>query len=204
MRIFRLDLFNCDSRYCFVRGASPYDTNLQRGGPVLDEMKEDGVAALEYEIDEDRGLDVGDYFRTTSNHLPVSRRFADAIAKQFDLGRYEFVPARVARVTRPNRLLRALGLGKEKRRIVVPDIVIVNPLDAVDCLDWARSEMDGDEDDPLVRIFGKWSLKRERIPRGRDLFRVKGLIGYLFSERLVDFVRREGFANFVFEDAPLS
>src|SRR5262249_4830232 len=71
-------------------------------------------------------------------------------------------------------------------------------------LDWERSDLNTNTENPLVRIFGKWSLKADRVPADRDLFRVKGLIGYLFSERLVDFIRKQKFKNFEFEDAKLS
>ena len=96
MRIFRLDPFECDSKYCFVKGASAYDDALQDGDPVLEQMKQDGLDVFEYRLDEDEGgLEVGDYFTTTTNHLPVSRRFADALTAKFDVGRCEFVPARI-------------------------------------------------------------------------------------------------------------
>jgi hypothetical protein len=190
MRIFRLIAGGEDRKYCFVKGAFAYHVSLNQGHPILQEMKEDGGDALEYHLDEVKGgLKIGDYFRTTTNHLPVSRKFAEAVAANFNLGPYEFVPARIK---------------NEKGRIHVPDMVIVNPLQAEDCLDWERSEMDGDTENPLVRIYGKWSLKLARIPKERDLFRVKALIGYLFSERLVSFIRDKKFENFKFEDAPLS
>lgn len=190
MPVFRLNPFDCDEKYCFVKGFSIYATRLMRGGEVLPEMLRKGVAKLEYRLDEDEGgLEIGDYFTTTSNQLLVSSRFADAIAGKFDLGRYEFVPARVK---------------NEKGRIHVPDMVVINPIEAVDCLDWEASDVDADADNPMVGAFGAWRLKESRIPPGRDLFRVKGLIGYLFSERLVEFIRQEGFKNFAFEPAVLS
>lgn len=190
MRLSRLNPSECDRKFCFVRGAFPYDTNLQRGGEVLEEMKDDGVQVLEYQLDEDEGgLEQGDYFTTNDNHLPVSRRFADAIAGQFELGRYELIPARAT---------------NQKGRVHIPDLVIINPVEPVDCLDWEHSDLNQNKKYPMVRIFGKWRLRQDRVPIERDLFRVKGLIGYLFSERLVDFIRKEQFKNFVFEDAPLS
>src|SRR5688572_20748484 len=119
MQIFRLNPFECDPKYCFVKGTSAYDDALQDGEPVLDEMKKRGVNALEYTLDEDEGgLEIGDYFTTTTNQLPVSRRFADALKERFVLGKYEFVPA----------LIR-----NEKKRIHVADLAIVNPLGTVDC-----------------------------------------------------------------------
>jgi hypothetical protein len=190
MSFFRLNPAACDRRFCFVRGAFRYDTELQEGGKVLQQMQADGVSFLEYRLDESRGgLEIGDYFTTTTNHLPITRRSADAITTAFDMGRYECVPARVR---------------NEKKRIHVADAIILNPLGRVDCLDWERSELDDDPEDLMVRIFGTWSLRRDRVPRTRDLFRVKGLIGYVFSERLVSFIRSEKFKNFEFETVTLS
>ena len=190
MRIFRLNADGADEKFCFVEGAFAYDSGLQGGGAVLAEMKADGVDVLEYQLDETQGgLEIGDYFSTTTNHLPLSRRFADALATKFTLGPHELVPARIK---------------NEKGRIHVKDAVIVNPLEGIDCLDWDQSELDGDAEDLMVRIFGKWSLKASRVPHDRDVFRVKGLIGYLFSERVVDFVHKQNFKNLEFEDAPLT
>ena len=76
----RLNPFACDKKYCFVQGKFRYDTELQQGGEALPRMRADGVDILEYHLDESKGgLEVGDYFTTTSNHLPLSRTCADAI-----------------------------------------------------------------------------------------------------------------------------
>jgi len=190
MKILRLNPAGLDRKYCFVDGAFPYDTALQQGGPVLDEMKQDGVDALEYRLDEAKGgLKVGDYFRTNSNHLPVSMKFAHAVSTRFNLGPHEIIPARIR---------------NEKGRIHVREMAIVNPLVPIDCLDWTNSEMDGDTENPLVRIFGKWSLRSSGVVPELDLFRVKGLIGYLFSERLTAFLAEQQFENFKFDEAHLS
>jgi hypothetical protein len=133
---------------------------------------------------------IGDYFRTATNHLTVSCRFAEALAAKFNIGSCELLPARVR--------------DEKKKKIYIPQMMVVNPIEAVDCLDWDNSELDDDVEYPLVRIFGKWSLKTERVPTNLDLYRVKGLIGYIFSERLVDFVYNEKFKGFTFEIAPLS
>ena len=56
----------------------------------------------------------------------------------------------------------------------------------------------------LVRIFGKWKLKASSISIELDLMRVKGIPYYIFSERLVDFIKQRGFTNFPFDDVHLS
>lgn len=189
--LFRLSPFECNRKFCFVRGSFPYDTRLMKGGgEVLPEMKTDGVALLEYHLDEDQGgLEIGDYFTTTENHLPVSRRFADAVQGGFNLGPCEVIPARIINA---------------KGRVHVPDIAVLSPIDTFDCLDQEHSDMDGDPDDPMVQVFGRWSLLGDRVPADRDLFRVTGLIGYVFSQRLVNLIRDQGFKNFHFEDAPVN
>jgi hypothetical protein len=187
---FRLKAFEADARYCFVEGAFRYDTQLQQGGEALPRMREDGVEILEYRLDETAGgLEAGDYFTTTTNHLPVSRQCAEAITSGFNVGPHERVPARIR---------------NSKGRIHVADVVILNPLGRIDCLDWERSDLNKNKENPMVRILGKWSLKADRIPADRDLFRVKGLIGYVFSDRLVEFIRDQKFKNLAFEPAPQS
>lgn len=190
MRFFRLNPIECDPRYCYVAGSFPYDTKLMRGGIVLEEMHSDGVTTLEYQLDEDEGgLEVGDYITNVENHLTVTKKFADSVGDKFDLGQCEMIPA-LAR--------------NEKGRVHIPAMVVMNPVEAVDCLDWEASDVDDDEDYPMVQLFGAWSLRPERMPDGRDLLRVKGLIGYVFSERLVDFIEERGMTNFEFEEAPVS
>ncbi len=215
MKIYRLNPFKCDKKYAYVEagnGPNRYDTGLQEGEAVLPEMKKDGAEVLDYHLDEDAGgLEVGDYFASTTNHLPVSRQFADSL-KQFNLGKHELVPGRIVRMDK--KLARKIRethdysrftlRDEAEKAVFVPEMVVINPLNRLDCLDWEHSQLDNDKDDPMVGIFGKWSLKKDRIPKDRDLFRVKGLIGYLFSERLVEFIKKEGFKNFVFEEAILS
>jgi hypothetical protein len=187
---FRLNPFACDARYCFVEGNFRYDAELQRGGEALPRMSADGVDVLEYNLDESQGgLEVGDYFTTTTNHLPLSRKCAEVIIAEFDIGPHECVPVRIKNA---------------KGRIHVPDAVILSPLGRIDCLDWENSQLNKSKENPMVRILGKWRLRADRVPEDRDLFRVKGLIGYVFSDRLVDFIRRKKFKNFEFEPAELS
>ena len=83
------------------------------------------------------------------------------------------------------------------------DHVLLNPFGRVDCLNTELSDMNGDPDYPLVRVMGKWCLRAKDVPADRDLFRVVGVIGYIFSERLVEFVQAQGFTNFVFTPVTL-
>ena len=190
MEIFRLNPPECEYKYCFVSGNFPYGNGFREGTAVLPLMKEHGVDLLDYSLDEDEGgLEIGDYFTNTTGILPVSRKFADALKDEFDLGSCELIPSRVRNA---------------KKRVHVQEMTTVNPLGRIDCLDWEQSQLDGDVENPLVAIFGAWSLKQSRVPAGLDVFRVKALTGYLFSERLVNFIREKKLKNFVFEEARLT
>jgi hypothetical protein len=185
-----LNPLNCDAKYAFARGASIYDTRLMRGGAVLADMAAASVPFLKYEMDEEYGgLLVGDFITNSDSHLLVTRKLADAIVRKFNLGPVELIPAK---------------LLNEKKRVHFHDAVVIHPVEPIDCLDWERSDIGGDDTYRLVRIFGRWMLRGAAVPPDRDLLRVKGLLYYVFSERLVDFVQKSGFANFVFEDVRLS
>ncbi|MFV8749014.1 double-CXXCG motif protein [Nannocystaceae bacterium ST9] len=140
-------------------------------------------------LDEQRGgLDLPDLVANSINYLILRRPVAATILADFDAGPHELLP---------------VTLINAKGRVHSTDYVILNPLGKIDCLDVARSDMDDDEDDPAVALFGEFHLRAEAIPADRDIFRVKGIVvGYVFSERLVAFIRQRGYSNFVFEEIP--
>lgn len=191
-----MKLYHCtsdpsDSRYCLVSShGSPLSDPLAEGEPVqpvLDELQTDVVRLT---LDEsDGGLDRPDLVGNDQNYLLLRRGCADAILAGFSAGPHELVP---------------VTLINKKKRVHADDYAVLNPLGKVDCLDVARSEMDGDADNPAVRIFGKFALKAAALPADRDIFRVPGLMGYMFSERLVEFIQRREFTNFVFSPVQLS
>lgn len=180
-----------DKRYCLVtRHGSPFSYPLAHGVEVGSRMTEHGADAVTYELDESRGaLDLPDMVGTNLNFLILRKACADAILAESELGSHEVIPA---------------VLVNAKKRVHSSDYVVINPHGKIECLDTARSDMDDDDDDPSVAIFGKFWLKAALVPPKRDIFRVKGLIGYVFSERLVELIRQQGFTNFVFEDIQLS
>ncbi len=190
MKYYLLDFSMCEAKYCFVRGNFSFDTTLMRGGKeILPEMKADGIEVLDYHIDEaEGGLVSGDYFTTTENHLTVSSRFADMVRTQYNTGRCEYLPAQVL---------------DSKGNVIVPDMVVINPIDPIECLDRQNSEMDNDSDDPMVQVFGKFFLLKNHIPEDLDVFRVPGLLYYIFSERLVRSINERGYTNFHFKEVLL-
>jgi len=184
MKFFTLDNEDIDSRYCFIDAGVSVGTQIETGVPALPRMTELEEDALDLEMDEDSGgLELPDYVGNDNNLLTLRRGCAEAIAEGFDLGPHELLAAR---------------LINDKERVHADDYVVVNLIGLLECLDTVNSDMDGDPDDPAVIIMGKWYLKAAKVPPERDLFRVKGVIGYIFSERLVDFIRDQGFTNLNF------
>ncbi len=157
-------------------------------GPTLAESGEDRVAL---DLDETRGaLDLPDLVGNTRNYLVLRRSCLEAIQREHLLGDHETLPAL---------------LMNKKKRVHSDDYLILNPLGKIDCLDTARSDMSDDGLEPAVEFLGKFFLSASRVPADRDIFRVRGvMVGYMFSERLVDFIRAQGYTNFVFEPVALS
>jgi hypothetical protein len=190
MAYFRMNPVECDSKFCNVTGAFFCGTQLLRGGPILEPMKKRGIERLTYTLDEEAGgLRVGDYLTNTQSELVLKRACAEAIVTEFDVGPHELISAEVK---------------NEKGRVHAADITVLHPVLTNDCLDWEKSRLDRDEDYPMVRLFGAWSLNGKKVPPKLDLFRVKGLFGFIFSERLVEFINKKGFENFVFENAKVT
>lgn len=183
MKLFHLDGIDVDARYCAIGVRISYFSELIEGSPVRPVMEEDGEDVLDLKMDEDRGgLELGDYVSNLAGVLPLRKGCAEAIASAFELGEHELLPAR---------------LINEKNRVHSDDYVVLNPLGEHDCLNPQLSDMDGSTFDPTVQIMGKWCLHADKIPP-LDLFRVKCVEGYVFSERLVAFIQAEGYKNFRF------
>ncbi len=190
MRLYYLDDLKYDRKYCFVTGASLHDTQLMRGGDVLAAMREFDDEVLEYKMDEEKGgLLVGDCISNHDLHLLLTKKCAAAILGNFKVGTVQQVPMKII---------------NEKGRIHSEDVVAFHLVETVDCLDWASSQIDNDDTYPSVQIFGKWFLKASAVPPDLDLMRVKGAMNYIFSERLVEFIKKSGFTNFPFGEVVLS
>lgn len=192
MKLYMCKTKPSEKHYCFVRRhGSPFSLPLSHGEPCRPVLEEYSADFVEMDLDENKGgLELPDVVGCGPNYLMMRKAVAEQLAAEFALGEHELIP---------------IHLVNSKKRVHSDDYVAVNPLGKVDCLDTARSEMDDDDDDPAVQIFGKFWLKRTALPTDRDLFRVNGvLIGYMFSERLVQFIGQQGYTNFVFEDVQLS
>ncbi|MEX1363184.1 MAG: hypothetical protein AB1Z98_08665 [Nannocystaceae bacterium] len=184
MKLFHLDNIDVDARYCCVDVAVSCISELIEGTPALPVMEEDDEDVLDLQMDEDEGgLELGDYVPNPDGILPLRKACAEAIIAGFDVGEHELLPAR---------------LINEKERVHSDDYVVLNPLGEHDCLDRARSEMDGSTFDPTVQLMGKWCVSAKKVP-ALDLFRVECVEGYVLSERLVAFLESEGFTNFHFK-----
>lgn len=182
-----------DRRYCLVTShPSRLSYPLSHGRDARTVFDELDLAAVRLDLDEaGGGLALPDMVGNDLNYLILRRPCADVLRERFALGPHDALPA---------------SLFTRKERLHADDYVILNPLGKVDCLDIERSDMDDDDDDePTVQLFGTFMLDRRRIPADRDIFRVRGVpLGYMFSERLVDFIRAQGYTNFVFKPVALS
>ncbi len=183
MKLFHLEYIDVDRRYCRVDVFLSCGARLMEGTRAAPVMEQDGDDVLDLAMDEDGGgLELGDLVSNVDGILPVRKGPAAAMADKFDLGEHEQLPAR---------------LINEKGRVHSDDYVVLNPLGEHDCLNRDLSEMDGSDFDPTVEIMGKWCLRAGDIP-ALDLFRVEGVEGYIFSERLVEFIQSKGWSNFRF------
>src|SRR5690606_7204137 len=131
----------------------------------------------------------GDYVGNTSGILVLRRRLVDAILTNFSVGEHELIPVR---------------LINEKKRVHSDDYAILNPLGEFDIIDRERSTILVYDDQVEVEDMDPWFIQSALIPQDRDLFRVLGLPGYLFSERLASFIVDSGFTNISFWHAELS
>ena len=181
MKLFKLDNIEVDTRYAYVEIVVPCIMQLLGARPARPRLEELDIDVLDLEMDEDEGgLELPDYVSTTTDVLPLSNKAARAIVNGFACPEHEMLPVR---------------LINEKGRTHSDDYVLLNLLGKIDCLDVDKSDMD--DEGERVRPFGKWCLRRDRLPE-LDLFRVPGVIGHMFSERLVSFIQTEGFKNFNF------
>jgi hypothetical protein len=190
MKVYHCTSAPSDGRFCYVnRHISPVGTRIVRGKearPVLDRLGEDHI---ELSLNEGMGgLERPDLVGNNQNYLVLRRPCAEAILGGFVVGPHELFPTL---------------LINRKKRVHADDYVLLNPLGQSDCLDRARSDME--ESGVYVRMFGSFTLRAAAILADRDIFRVLGVPGgYMFSERLVEFIRARAFTNFVFEPVNLS
>ncbi|MEM9456552.1 MAG: double-CXXCG motif protein [Myxococcota bacterium] len=192
MKLYRYCSDPASNRYCTLAFEGFFGSlQIATSSPALAIMKDHGNLPLRFPLDEARGgLALPDVVPDASDRLVLRRSCLDAIASSHNLGHYEAIP---------------MLLINSKGRIHSDEYVIVNVIGEADCLDFERSEMCNAGRFPAVRIFGKFWITRSRIPEDLHIFRAKGVCtGYMFTERLVDFIRQQGFTNFAFRDVQLS
>jgi hypothetical protein len=191
-----MKVFNCgseatDPKFCFVSShTSAYDGPMAEGTPLRPLLQEFGDERVSFEIDEDEGgLELPDLVGNQLNYLVMRTPVLAAIEKKFQLGPHDTAPA---------------ALLKKRKKVHSTDYTVVNPHGHVECLDASRSELEAGGE-PIVRIFGRYALKGSAIPKDRDIFRVKGLVsGYIFTGRLVEFIREQKYTNFGFTEITVS
>ena len=151
-------------------------------------LREHGAERVDFEIDEDSGaLELPDLVGNRLNYLVMRNPVVEAIDAKFKFGPHDKA---------------AVALLKKRKKVHSTDYKVINPHGQVDAIDKNQSELDADGD---VQIFGKYALSAAKIPKDRDIYRVKGLVaGYLFSERLVDFIRAQKYTNFEFSEVRVS
>lgn len=190
MQIFLLEDIETDGRYCFVDPVLSCGADISEGYPATPENERLGLDVLDLPMDEDEGgLELPDYVSNTDNMLILRRACAEAIIAGFAVGEHELLPTR---------------LINEKQRVHADDYVILNPLGKIECIDRERSDMYQGPDDLWVNPWGTWYVRGALVPTDRDLFRVVGVRGYFFSERLASFIEARGFTNFRFQPVMLS
>jgi hypothetical protein len=177
--------------YCFVptppRGGKLTAYNLKTGKRVADKYP-GGIGEVTLQLGEDYpGLELTSYIGNTDSMLVVDRKTADII-QSHRVGEIELIPFK---------------LLNHKGRVHSSDYVFVNPIGAVDCLNYEKSSITRDEDDgSLVRV-DKVVLAANKLSGAPDLFRIKdAMTSYVFSEALVSDLRDKGCTNFVFEELP--
>lgn len=177
-----------ERRYCCVDAHVPCD--FYAGLPVQPTLDRLELTRLDLDMDEDDGgLELGDYVGNTDGILVLRRRLVDAILANFTVGEHELIPAR---------------LINEKKRVHSDDYAILNPLGEFDIIDRERSTILVYDEHMVVEDMDPWCIQSALIPQGRDLFRVLGLSGYLFSDRLARFILDSGFTNISFWQVELS
>jgi len=188
MKLFRLDAAKIDHRYCYTTGVSPIAGMVEASTTVVPRMEKLEIDRIDLKMDEDRGgLELSDWVSNPANLLALSKDCKDAILEGFDIGPHELVDCR---------------LINKKGRDHGGEYTIVNLLGKQDCLNQQLSELDPNVPFLRVKFMGRWCLDAKKVP-ALDLFRVDGVIGYIFSERLVDLIGSRGFTNFPFDPVPL-
>jgi hypothetical protein len=181
LRLHYLEEYEVDPRYCYVEAYTPCE--FQTGHSVQPILARLGLRGLDLPIDEDGGgLELGDYVGNSSGMLVLRRRLADPILAGFAIDPCERLPARLI----------------HDEQVLAEDYAILNPLGELDLIDRERSTVAIYDGVFEVETLDPWFISAARVPAGRDLFRVYGLPGYVFSDRLARFILDSGFSNLRF------
>lgn len=177
--------------YCFTDNApkgvmDAYDLSV--GTRVADEYP-GGIGEVTLQLGEDYpGVQPTSFLGNTDSLLIVDRKAA-AIIQAHEVGEVEVIPFK---------------LLNHKGRVHSQDYVFLNLVGSVDCLDANRTQRVLHKDGSLMKIT-RFVLASAKLRGAPDLFRVKeDLVRYVFSEKLVNDLRKQGCTNFVFEELEVS
>ena len=133
------------------------DNTLRHGVPL--ENKFPRGVAFHMSPDFPTNLLLTDNLRNTDSCAVVSAKLAAALRAR-PVAKMEYLP---------------VSIIDHKRKVASKDYFILNPLELVDCVDRKKSKLREDDMVPgdIERIFDL-VLDEKRIPKDRDVFRVKG------------------------------
>ncbi|MDZ7591860.1 MAG: hypothetical protein U5L05_14530 [Rubrivivax sp.] len=157
-------------------------------GEAFDGTYPADAGAVKLRLGEDyRGLRLPSFIGNTDGVFPVDRSTAKIIVAS-DTGRLEILP---------------FVLLDHKGRPYSDDYVFLNPLERIDCLNEAASEVRRSTKGAL-RAIKRLVLDAAKAPMLRDFFRLGEKPNtYLLSETLVQRLREAGSTNLYLTEAPL-
>jgi len=180
-----------EKRFAYVSDfMSPVGAAIVRGVQGQPIMLERNEPALTMHIDESKGgLELPDLVCGLANTFIVRRSVAETMAAELTLPDHEVLP---------------VILMNSKDRVHSDDYVVLNLIGSQPGMDPEQSDMNPKEDF-VLRFMGKFTIKGADWPGELDLFRLHGQpVGFIFSERLVQLITREGWTNFKYKEVPVT
>lgn len=180
-----------EKRFVYVsEHVSAVRAAIIQGDEASSIMKEQNETEITMQIDEARGgLELPDLVCGLVNTFIVRRSVAETMVEELSLPHHEIFPA---------------ILMNSKNRVHSDDYVVLNPIGAEPGMDPEQSDMNPKEDF-MLRIMGKFTIKAADWPGELDMFKLRGQpVGFIFSERFVELITREGWTNFKYKEVPVT
>lgn len=160
-----------------------YCYNLSVGGALSEVYPADPYLVEMRLSDQYCGIQLPSIIGNTNDFVMVDDKVVEVL-KQHNIGDVEFWP---------------FTLINHKGRVHSKDYCFVNPIGALDCLNYEQSEIFKDSNDVTIGV-DRIVLDNEKLENAPDMFRIKDTYSFGFSEPLKEKLERE-FTNFVFESA---